>query len=48
MRRVVLLFNQSNTFGLSQDAALLETALKHISGALPPDELAEFLKPLIN
>ena len=33
MRRVVLLFNQSNTFGLSQDAALLETALKHISGA---------------
>jgi len=30
MRRVVLLFNQSNTFGLSQDATLLETALKHI------------------
>lgn len=32
MRRVVLLFNQSNTFGLSQDATLLETALKHIGG----------------
>ena len=32
MRRVILLFNQSNTFGLSQDAALIETALKEIQG----------------
>ena len=28
MVRVVILFNQSNTFGLSQDATLIETALK--------------------
>ena len=31
MVRVVILFNQSNTFGLSQDATLIETALKAIS-----------------
>jgi hypothetical protein len=30
MPRVVFLFNQSNTFGLSQDAALIERALKEI------------------
>jgi hypothetical protein len=32
MRRVVLLWNQSNTFGLSQDAALIEHAFRQIKG----------------
>jgi hypothetical protein len=32
MPRVVLLWNQSNTFGLSQDATLIENALKLIPG----------------
>ena len=32
MKRVVLLWNQSNTFGLSQDAALIESAIKEITG----------------
>ena len=31
MRRVVLLWNQSNTFGLSQDAALIEHAIQQIT-----------------
>jgi hypothetical protein len=31
MRRVILLWNQSNTFGLSQDALLIEDALKQIT-----------------
>lgn len=31
MPRVTLLWNQSNTFGLSQDASLIEAALKEIS-----------------
>ena len=30
-KRVVLLYNQSNTFGLSQDAALIESALGRLS-----------------
>lgn len=32
MRRVVLLWNQSNTFGLSQDAALIEHAFRQVKG----------------
>ena len=32
MRRVILLWNQANTFGLSQDAALIESALNQIQG----------------
>lgn len=32
MRRVVLLWNQANTFGLSQDASLIEQALNQIQG----------------
>lgn len=32
MRRVVLLWNQQNTFGLSQDAALIEHALRQVKG----------------
>lgn len=32
MPRVVLLWNQSNTFGLSQDASLIEHGLKQIQG----------------
>lgn len=32
MRRVVLLWNQSNTFGLSQDASLIEHALRQVKG----------------
>jgi len=31
MRRVILLWNQANTFGLSQDVSLIEDALKQIS-----------------
>ena len=31
MRRIVLLWNQSNTFGLSQDASLIEQAVKQIT-----------------
>ena len=33
MPRVVFLFNQTNTFGLSQDAALIERALKQIDSS---------------
>lgn len=32
MRHIVLLWNQSNTFGLSQDANLIEHAIKQIKG----------------
>lgn len=32
MKRLVLLWNQSNTFGLSQDASLIEYALNQIKG----------------
>jgi hypothetical protein len=39
MRRVILLWNQSNTFGLSQDASLIENALKQIK-----DEEFEILR----
>jgi hypothetical protein len=39
MKRVVFLWNQSNTFGLSQDAALIEHALKQMS-----EEKFEFVR----
>lgn len=51
MPRVVLLFNQSNTFGLSQDAALIEHALSVVQkGSKDPYEFvrADPLQPPSN
>jgi hypothetical protein len=45
MPRVVILWNQSNTFGLSQDAALIEEAIKQIPVFSSPFELIR-LDPL--
>ena len=42
MKRVVFLWNQSNTFGLSQDAALIEHALKQIDSKDASFEFVRF------
>jgi hypothetical protein len=48
MRRVILLWNQANTFGLSQDAALIESALNQIQGETFEIQRMDPLQPPTN
>lgn len=46
MPRIILLWNQSNTFGLSQDASLIESVLGKLEGVQKKEIVIERLDPL--
>ena len=46
MPRIILLWNQSNTFGLSQDASLIESVLGNLEGVQKKEIVIERLDPL--
>ena len=46
MPRIILLWNQSNTFGLSQDASLIESVLENLEGVQKKEIVIERLDPL--